>query len=97
MGWRHEARNYPQRVHPNVHEGARSGFSKQKNILDRLAEPLGEKCLLQINLNSSATAKSIITEMYAGGADMSDFGNAGITYKQRLNDFLRDFGLEWSR
>ena len=59
--------------------------------------PAGEKCLLQINLKSRLTAKAIITEMYAGGADMSDFGNAGITYKQRLNEFLRDYGLEWLR
>ena len=72
-------------------------FQNKKTFWIGWRNPLGEKCLLQINLNSSATAKSIITEMYAGGADMSDFGNAGITYKQRLNEFLRDYGLEWLR
>ena len=72
-------------------------FQNKKTFWIGWRNPLGEKCLLQINLNSSATAKSIITEMYAGGADMSDFGSAGITYKQRLNNFLRDYGSEWSR
>ena len=72
-------------------------FQNKKTFWIGWRNPLGEKCLLQINLKSRLTAKAIITEIYAGGADMSDFGNAGITYKQRLNEFLRDYGLEWLR
>ena len=72
-------------------------FQNKKTFWIGWRNPLGEKRLLQINLKSRLTAKAIITEMYAGGADMSDFGNAGITYKQRLNNFLRDYGSEWSR
>lgn len=57
--------------------------------------PKCDKCLMQVSWHTSLPAKAIINEMYSGGADMSDFGDIKISYKQRLSDFLERFRLAW--